>query len=521
MYQTISHYRVIEPLSSGGAGQVWKAQDLRLKRTVAIKFVAPNLASDDQAIGRLRSEAQMAAALTHPNVATVYEVVESSGQFYIVMEFVEGETLKSRIERGLLDINASLGVAVQVADALKAAHARGLIHCDIKSSNIMITPDGLAKVLDFGLTEIAASTSPSPSRDVLLAGYRGDGPGASIELRGVPAGKMISGTPGYMSPEQVRGDGLDQRTDIFSLGVVLYEMLTARLPFNGDGPLDILHSVLNDEPPSLGASCNDPPLELERMVRRALAKRREERYASAEDLLRDLLALKRRLENKEDLEARFVKNATSENEGANATFIERDWLTTLRGVAWRHRRWLLLAGALAGAIAVWDIISFHPQGVEWARAFALLAFAAVCALSYVAARHRAFRTRNAIPAGAAFRGLLPFQEADRDRFYGRETDTAALFEMIRHSDFRFGVLFGESGCGKTSLLRAGLLPKLWEEGYVPVYCRAYKDPLAVALEECHKRSHVQAIEGEPPAEYLEWRENSAQQLSSSAISSKS
>jgi len=159
MYQTISHYRVIEHIGSGGAAHVWKAEDLRLKRTVAIKFLAPDLARDDQARERLRSEAQTAAALTHPNIATVYEVVESSDQFYIVMEFVEGETLKSRIERGPLDVNASLEVATQVADALKAAHARGLIHCDIKSSNIMITPDGQAKVLDFGLAKIAGESS--------------------------------------------------------------------------------------------------------------------------------------------------------------------------------------------------------------------------------------------------------------------------------------------------------------------------------------------------------------------------
>jgi WD40 repeat protein len=500
MYQTISHYRTFERLGSGGAGQVWKAEDLRLKRTVAIKFVAPDLARDGQAIERLRSEAQMAAALTHPNIATVYEVVESSDQFYIVMEFVEGETLKSRIERGPLDINASLGVAAEVADALKAAHARGLIHCDIKSSNIMITPDGQAKVLDFGLAKTAAK--PGPSRDVLRAGYRGDGLGISIEREGVQASKVVSGTPGYMSPEQVRGEGLDQQADLFSLGVVLYEMLTAMLPFNGDGPLEVFHSVLNDEPASLSAFCDDAPLELERIARRALAKRRDERYASAEDLLRDLRALKRRLENKEDLEARFVKDAASENEGADAPLIERDRLATLRAVAWRHRRSLLLAGAFAASVAVWDIVSLQPQGPEWARAAGLFALAAACALSYVAARHRAFMTRNAIPAGAAFRGLLPFQEADRDRFYGRETDTAALFEMIRHSDFRFGVLFGESGCGKTSLLRAGLLPKLWEEGYVPVYCRSYKDPLAAALEACRKRSHVNAIEGESPKEYL-------------------
>jgi serine/threonine protein kinase len=405
MHQTISHYRMVEPLGSGGAGYVWKAEDLRLKRTVAIKCLQPDLAQGGQAIEQLQSEAQMAAALNHPNIATIYEVVESSDQFYLVMEFVEGETLKSRIERGPLDINASLEVATQVADALRAAHARGLIHCDIKSSNIMITPDGQAKVLDFGLAKIADSTNQGPSRGVLGTGYRADGLGTSIEREGFQASKVISGTPGFMSPEQVRGEGLDQRTDIFSLGVVLYEMLTARMPFHGDGPLEVFHSVLTDEPASLGAFCDDAPLELERIVRRALAKRREERYAAMEDLLCDLRALKGHIENREPIEARFARQAGSGSAAADTTTsVERDRLTSLRAFAWRHRRSLLLAGTLAASMAVWDIISLQPHGAEWSRAAGLLAFAAACAVGYVTARQGALRTFNAMPSGAAFRG---------------------------------------------------------------------------------------------------------------------
>jgi WD40 repeat protein/tRNA A-37 threonylcarbamoyl transferase component Bud32 len=498
MYQTISHYRMLERIGDGGAGSVWKAADLRLKRIVAIKSLASDLAGDPQAMERLRTEAQMAAALTHPNIAAVYEVVESGDQFYIVMEFVEGETLKARIERGPLGVNASLEIAIQVAEALNAAHARGLIHCDLKASNIMITPEGLGKVFDFGLAKVVTATVEDPSSDSY--GRRTGVPDRSLEQNGVKDGAVVSGTPGHMSPEQVRGEDLDQRTDLFSFGVVLYEMLTGRAPFSGDRPLESFRSVLSDEPMSLGAFCDEAPLELEGIVRRALAKRREERYGSAEDLLRDLVALQRRLENKENLEARLDAGGGGVERGG--LFINPDLLATPRALAWRHRRKLLIAGAFSTSIAIWDIASFQPQGVEWLRSAGLLAFAAVCALSYVAGRQRALRTFDEIPAGAAFRGLLPFQEADRDRFYGRETDTAALFEMILHSDFRFGVLFGESGCGKTSLLKAGLLPKLWQEGYVPVYCRSYKDPLAAALEECRKRSGVEPIEGEDPKEYL-------------------
>ncbi|MEK6405613.1 MAG: serine/threonine-protein kinase [Acidobacteriota bacterium] len=502
MYETESHYRVLEPLGSGGAGQVWKAEDLRLKRIVAIKFLAPGLARDEQARERLRSEAQMAAALTHPNVATVYELGEAGDQLYIVMECVEGETLKSRIERGPFGLNESLEIAAEVGDALQAAHARGLLHCDIKSSNIMITPDGLVKVLDFGLAKVASATMPSPSHDGFQTRDRRVESGDLSGQECVKSASAISGTLGNMSPEQVRGEALDCRTDIFSLGAVLYEMLTARSPFDGHRAIEILQAVLNDEAAPLSAFRDDVPLELEGVVRRALAKRRDERYANVENLISDLRGLRDQLENKSAREARFVIDQGTGNTLDDSASSDLDRFSSLRAGALRKRGWLLLAGALAASIAVWDVIALQPHGLEWAIAASLLAIAAACALGYVAARPTASRTLNPTRSGAAFRGLLPFQEADRDRFYGRETDTAALFEMIRHSDFRFGVLFGESGCGKTSLLRAGLLPKLWEEGYVPVYCRSYKDPLAAALEACRKRSHVNSIEGEPPKEYL-------------------
>ncbi|MEK6320575.1 MAG: protein kinase [Acidobacteriota bacterium] len=502
MYQTISHYRVIEPLGSGGAGHVWKAEDLKLKRTVAIKFLAADLDRDEEAKKRLEREAQMAAALTHPNIATVYEVIEAGEQFYMVMECVEGETLKSRVGRGPLGVNASLEVAIQVADALKAAHARGLVHCDIKSSNIMLTAGGQAKVLDFGLARIVAATKTGPSREVVRTRKRSEGIGILSERESVQGSTVISGTPGYMSPEQVRGETLDGRTDIFSLGVVLYEMLTARSPFHGGRPVEVLHSVLNDEPPSLSAVCDDAPLELESIVRRALAKGRDERYAAAADLLSDLRALKHQLENREAAAASFIEGAGSASTPSDATSLERDRARSLRRVAWRYRRWLLAGSVFAASMAVLDIISLEPHGAKWAQPAALLACAVLFALGYAAARQKAPRPLQAIPSGAAFRGLLPFQDADRDRFYGRETDTTALFEMIRHSDCRFGVLFGESGCGKTSLLRAGLLPKLWEEGYLPIFCRSYKDPLAAALEECRKRSQLKVLENESPTEYL-------------------
>jgi WD40 repeat protein/tRNA A-37 threonylcarbamoyl transferase component Bud32 len=504
MYQTISHYRVLESLGSEGAGHVWKAEDLRLKRTVAIKFLPPVIARDEQAKERLKTEARMAAALSHPNIATVYELGEADDQFYIVMECVEGQTLKSRIQPGPLDIDESLETAMQVADALKAGHARGLLHCDIKSSNIMITPEGLVKVLDFGLAKFESATSLSQSSDPLLTEQAGRAHENSIESGSGPAGAVVFGTLGYMSPEQIRGEPLDGRTDIFSLGAVLYEMLTARRPFDAQRRPDVLHALLNDEPPPLSAFRDDVPLELEGILRSALAKDRNERYKCAEDLLSDLRTLKDRLEYRATREDSFTAGEMNAGiatpEPATSGFRNRSvWL---RALAARYQRWWLLGSLLAASLAVWDILTLQPQGTEWVRPAGFIAIAAICVLASVAGRRKPSGPIQTFPSGAAFRGLLPFQEADRSRFYGRETETAALFEMIRHGDSRFGVLFGESGCGKTSLLRAGLLPKLWEQGYIPLYCRAYKDPLGAAVEECHKRSQISVVDGEPPVEYL-------------------
>jgi hypothetical protein len=244
-----------------------------------------------------------------------------------------------------------------------------------------------------------------------------------------------------MSPEQARGESLDARTDLFSLGVVLYEMVTGRRPFAGENRAAVLHAILNDEPLPLRAFRDDVPLELESIVRRALEKNRDERYPSADEMLADL----RRLRNQLEPQSHRATESQSREGQKKRLFLPYAHTPILR--------WLIrLLDFVLGRKAVSPIVS--------------------------------------LPKGAAFRGLLPFQEADRDHFYGREIDTLGLFEMIAHHEFRFGVLYGESGCGKTSLVRAGLLPKLWDKGYVPIYCRSYKDPLAAILEECRKRSQI-------------------------------
>lgn len=502
MYQTISHYRLLEPLGSGGEGQVWRAEDLTLKRIVAIKLLSTSHPAGEQANERLRGEAQMAAALSHSNIAAVYELGESGHLAFLVMEWVDGEDLKSIIARGPLDLTSAIDIALQITEALAAAHKRGLVHCDIKSSNIMVTSDALVKVLDFGLARLRSATNASATHDALRAH-------GSIEAEDTPneSGAAVlvhgaSGTAGYMSPEQLRSAGVDERTDIFSLGTVFYEMLTARRPFDRETRTEVFRATLNDEPPPLSSVRDDAPLELESILRRALAKDRNQRYATAEDLRSDLSALKSRLKKSADIERSFYADtaATSATPGTDPISpASASPGALLQALAWRHRRGLMVTGALAASLAFWTILQSHGN---WTAAIGLLAIAAACALGYAAAQKRAPMPAQPLPAGAAFRGLLPFQEADRGRFYGRETETASLFELIRHGDFRFGVLFGESGCGKTSLLRAGLLPKLWGEGYVPIYCRSYKDPLSAALDECRKRSQVEILEGEPPIEYL-------------------
>lgn len=499
MHQTISHYSLLERLGSGGEGQVWKAEDLSLKRTVAIKFLNAQQASGE-ASERLRDEAQMAAALSHSNIATIFELGEAGHHPpYIVMEWVDGEVLKSIVDRGPLELGSVIDIALQIVEALMTAHARGLIHCDLKSSNIMITSKGLVKVLDFGLARLSSATTVSATDDAVRTHNSIRAAEPQSESMGVATTRDVFGTPGYMSPEQVRGEALDERTDIFSLGVVLYEMLTARRPFDRKKQTDVFRAILSEEPSPLRSYCDAVPLELEAILRKALAKNRDARYATAEDVRKDLRALKGQLEKLTDIGRRFIEDTESERVIAAADAISSP-SSSIRTLAWRYRRWLLVTGACALSIALWEI--FQTRGVEWPTIIGLLAIAALCALGYAAAKKREPIPAQVLPGGAAFRGLLPFQEADQSRFYGRETETASLFDLIQHGDFRFGVLFGESGCGKTSLLRAGLLPKLWEEGEMPIYCRSYKDPLTAALDECHKRSQVHRTEGELPLEYF-------------------
>ena len=268
--QTLLHYRIISKIGEGGMGEVYKAEDLKLGRQVAIKFLPTRSSEDKKAKRRLLQEARAASALNHPNIITIYSIEETEGFDFIVMEYAEGETLKSLIDQGPLELTRLLDLGSQVADGLAAAHSAGLIHRDIKPSNILITPSGQAKILDFGLAKIVQLSEKIVSKEQTLTKLTQTG--------------MIVGTVAYMSPEQTRGEALDLRSDIFSLGCVLYQAATGKVPFSGPSILSVLHDIATAEPPLPSTISQNLPQGLDLIIKRALAKDKEQRYSSAAEL---------------------------------------------------------------------------------------------------------------------------------------------------------------------------------------------------------------------------------------------
>src|SRR6266545_524779 len=379
---SIGHYQVVSLLGVGGMGQVYLAEDEKLRRKVALKLLPASYTRDESRLRRFQQEARAASALNHPNILTIHELGEVNGEQFIATEFVEGETLRERLKRAPLNLAETLDVAVQIAGALAAAHKAGIVHRDIKPENIMLRHDGYVKVLDFGLAKLTEQQEPATQT-------------SATENVDISSG-LVMGTVKYMSPEQARGLQVDPRSDIFSFGVVLYEMIAGRPPFEGKNSNELISTILKKEPSPL----SDVPQETQRLISRALRKKKEDRYQTIEDLLADLKSLK---------EDKTVTNVGAQHQRGRAT-----------GSAFSTRE--------VAAISTATTIEYVISEIKRHKTATALGLTLVILLAGVALSYRYFFSRRSIHSIA----VMPFanQSGDPKREYLSDGLTGDLIESL-------------------------------------------------------------------------------------------
>jgi predicted Ser/Thr protein kinase len=336
--KTLKHYRVDALLGRGGMGEVYRALDTRLNRPVALKVIKSELVADPERKARFINEARTAAAVNHPAIAPIYDIDEADGITFIAMEYVEGRTVGQLIAQGELDLLGAVEIGLQVAEGLARAHDVGIVHRDIKSDNIMVTRDGHAKILDFGLAKLMDTSAEGAGASEAAGAGQGPARTLTMEQAHTIAGAVL-GTLSYMSPEQARGRGLDARSDIFSLGVVLYEMVTGELPFKGDTPLDTMHAIAYEEARPVTAIRRSLPPRMHQIVSKCLRKNREDRYLDARSLAADLRHLKQDLET-----------GSRVSVPAGARF--EAWLEAVKNWSPLRGKWLVVGGVGLIAAAV-------------------------------------------------------------------------------------------------------------------------------------------------------------------------